>query len=76
MRSRTLGRTQRNPGNPPERTPTITRLDWLFFVAELAAVPLWFVARDALWASSSSPPSKSPASAPRCANPGINRGAS
>lgn len=29
---------------------TITRLDWLFFVAGLAAIPLWFVARDPLGA--------------------------
>jgi hypothetical protein len=29
---------------------TITRLDWLFFIAGLAAIPLWFVARDPLWA--------------------------
>lgn len=28
----------------------ITRADWLFFVAGLAAIPLWFVASDPLWA--------------------------
>ena len=28
----------------------ITRVDWLFFLAGLAAIPLWFVASDPLWA--------------------------
>lgn len=28
----------------------ITRADWLFFLAGLAAIPLWFVASDPLWA--------------------------
>lgn len=28
----------------------ITRMDWLFFLAGLAAIPLWFVANDPLWA--------------------------
>lgn len=28
----------------------ITRGDWLFFLAGLAAIPLWFVASDPLWA--------------------------
>lgn len=28
----------------------ITRVDWLFFLAGLAALPLWFVASDPLWA--------------------------
>ena len=29
---------------------TITRTDWLFFIAGLAAMPLWFIASDPLWA--------------------------
>lgn len=28
----------------------ITRVDWLFFLAGLTAIPLWFVASDPLWA--------------------------
>ena len=28
----------------------ITRMDWLFFLAGLAAIPLWWVASDPLWA--------------------------
>jgi hypothetical protein len=28
----------------------ITRVDWLFFLVGLAAIPLWFVASDPLWA--------------------------
>ncbi len=29
---------------------SITRTDWLFFLAGLAAIPVWFVASDPLWA--------------------------
>jgi len=29
---------------------TVTRLDWAFFIAALAALPLWFVGNDPLWA--------------------------
>jgi len=29
---------------------SITRLDWVFFIAALTAVPLWFLTSDPLWA--------------------------